>query len=327
MKKSEFEQLIEKYRQGLLTGREKELMDAWFESLGRDEELPLRTEAEREVLKRRVMAGLDRQAWREPVAGPVRKLWPARVWKIAASVLLVAAVSLAVWQYAARYMEAAPRIFVASAAAGAVHKVLLDDGSLVWLKNNSSLTYPSAFTGPQRHVTLQGEALFEVAKDATHPFIIECGGLTTTVLGTSFNIKTTEHDIEVVVLTGKVSLTSRTDSTGIVVMPSEKAVYRREMKQLAKVETQPQETVLSMAGTEYDMNFHQTRLSEAIRRIELKFEVRIALADATMNNCMITADFTDQSLTRTLDVVTATLSATYEVDGRNIRLNGTGCSE
>jgi ferric-dicitrate binding protein FerR (iron transport regulator) len=318
MKKSEFEQLVEKYQQGLLSGKEKELMDAWFDAVGRDEAHPLRTDTERDRLKQRVMTGVRGN----------KTLTPVRVWRIAASILLVAAASFAVWQYTTRPGDQ-PILqeLTASSEEGFVHKVLLDDGSLVWLKNNSSLTYPEKFTGRDRRVALRGEALFEVAKDASHPFIIQCGELTTTVLGTSFNIKANEKDIEVVVLTGKVSLTAQNDQQGIVVLPSEKAVYRKEMKQLAKIEAQPEESVASVSGTEYNMNFNQTRMLEAIRRIEQKFNVAISLTDPSMNNCIITANLTDQSLKKTLDVITLTLRARYEVNGRIVTLTGTGCSE
>jgi transmembrane sensor len=318
MKKSEFEQLIEKYQQGLLSGKEKELMDAWFDDLGRDEARPLRTEAEREGLKQRVMAGVQGSKSHAQV----------RVWRIAASLLLVAAASFAIWKYTTTPGDtlSIPQELTASSTEGRVQKVLLEDGSLVWLKNNSSLTYPDRFTGKDRRVELRGEALFEVAKDASHPFIIQCGELTTTVLGTSFNIKSSEKDIEVVVLTGKVSLTAQHDTQGIVVLPSEKAVYRKEIKQLAKVDVQPEESVSSISGTEYDMEFDQTRMLEAIRRIELKFNVAVSLADTSMNNCVITANLTDQSLKKTLDVLTLSLHAQYELNGRQVTITGQGCT-
>ncbi|HLZ87761.1 MAG TPA: FecR domain-containing protein, partial [Puia sp.] len=69
----------------------------------------------------------------------------------------------------------------------------LPDGSKVWLNNASSLRYPVAFTGATREVELSGEAYFEVAKNATHPFYVHttggpAGPATIEVLGTSFNI-------------------------------------------------------------------------------------------------------------------------------------------
>jgi len=323
--KSGFEQLIEKYQKGLLSDQEKQLMDAWFESLGHDAAHPMRTEAERKLLKQRVMAGMVSGTASNGGVARTRVLSARGVWSIAATLLLLAAASFMIWQYALPEDEAIPQELTALSAEGSIHKVSLADGTIVWLKNNSSLTYPQVFSGVDRRVVLRGEALFEVAKDALHPFIIQCGELTTTVLGTSFNIKTTEADIEVMVLTGKVSLTSQ--GKRLVVLPSEKAVYRKVMKELAKIDTQPSEAVSTVTGTEYDMNFKQTRIRDVIRRIELKFDVKVTVADAGINNCAITADLTDQSLQKSLDVITATLQADYVIDGRSITLMGTGCEE
>lgn len=78
---------------------------------------------------------------------------------------------------------------------GGQFELTLSDGTRVWLDNASSLRYPTWFTGKTREVELTGEAYFEVAKDATHPFRVhilnsvagEDGG-DVDVLGTSFNI-------------------------------------------------------------------------------------------------------------------------------------------
>lgn len=74
-------------------------------------------------------------------------------------------------------------------------EITLSDGTRVWLNNASSLRYPVWFTGSDREVELAGEAYFEVAKDATHPFRVHVhnsvagqDGGTIDVLGTSFNI-------------------------------------------------------------------------------------------------------------------------------------------
>jgi len=177
-------------------------------------------------------------------------------------------------------------------------------------------------------VTLLGEALFEVTKDPSHPFVIQCGELTTTVLGTSFNIKSREKNIEVVVLTGKVSLTSASDKEGIVVLPNEKAVYNGLNKQLVKVETvKKAEKIAAVASTEYRMDFDDTRMGEIIRRIEGKFNVTVTMSDPKLGNCMITADFTDQSLDMTFNMISQALGFEYEINGNQISLRGTGCEE
>ncbi|MFL9844855.1 FecR family protein [Flavobacterium rhizosphaerae] len=89
----------------------------------------------------------------------------------------------------------------------------LNDGTRVWVNENTEIKYPKEFTGNERRVTLKGEAFFEVAKDATKPFIITSGGITTTVVGTSFTIKAYNNaPAEVHVRTGKVKVEGKQNS-------------------------------------------------------------------------------------------------------------------
>jgi len=64
----------------------------------------------------------------------------------------------------------APAFNVLSTPRAGQFSLTLPDGSRVWLNNASSLRYPVAFTGASREVDLTGEAYFEIAKDASHPF-------------------------------------------------------------------------------------------------------------------------------------------------------------
>src|SRR3546814_3035867 len=82
---------------------------------------------------------------------------------------------------------------------GGEYQVALPDGSRVWLNAASSLTYPTSFNGhKERRVELTGEAYFEIAKDADHPFIVESARQSVRVLGTHFNItaRSEEHTSE-----------------------------------------------------------------------------------------------------------------------------------
>ena len=72
---------------------------------------------------------------------------------------------------------------------GESFKVVLCDGTEVWLNANSNFVYPTAFIGNERIVTLEGEAYFKVAKDAKRPFIVKTKTVQTRVLGTEFNIR------------------------------------------------------------------------------------------------------------------------------------------
>lgn len=67
--------------------------------------------------------------------------------------------------------------------------IILPDGTQVWLSPSTLLEYPSVFNGNTREIKLSGEGFFEVAHDASHPFIIHSDDIQTTVLGTSFNLQ------------------------------------------------------------------------------------------------------------------------------------------
>ncbi|WP_291912269.1 FecR family protein [Chitinophaga sp. CB10] len=71
---------------------------------------------------------------------------------------------------------------------GGQFKLVLPDGSTVWLNAASSLRYPTAFTGNTRTVEIKGQAYFEVAQNSNKPFIVKAAGTTIQVLGTGFDI-------------------------------------------------------------------------------------------------------------------------------------------
>jgi ferric-dicitrate binding protein FerR (iron transport regulator) len=96
------------------------------------------------------------------------------------------------------------------ADASAANKTLtLPDGSQVVLRKGATLSYPQTFSNREREVSLTGEAYFEVQHDAAHPFRIQTTRATLEVLGTSFNVSTTDQQDELIVSTGKVLFTNK----------------------------------------------------------------------------------------------------------------------
>ena len=107
----------------------------------------------------------------------------------------------------------------------------LEDGTVVTLASNSSLKYPFKFKEKERKVFLQGEAVFQVAKDQDHPFKVYQDNIIATVLGTTFNLKKTSGDsvISVELLTGKLQVEAVSSSGSlpqlIILEPNQRAVY------------------------------------------------------------------------------------------------------
>jgi len=97
----------------------------------------------------------------------------------------------------------------------------LPDGSSIFLNRNSELTFRKNFSSKSRDVKLKGEAFFNIASDASKPFIIDAGNARVMVLGTSFNVITSNEnsEVEVFVKTGKVLLTGTDNSRSIELDP------------------------------------------------------------------------------------------------------------
>jgi len=93
---------------------------------------------------------------------------------------------------------------------GGQYQLILPDGTGVWLNAASSISYPTAFTGNERSVTVTGEAYFEVAKNEKMPFRVKAGNTTVDVLGTHFNINAykDEASINTTLLEGAVRVSA-----------------------------------------------------------------------------------------------------------------------
>jgi transmembrane sensor len=86
---------------------------------------------------------------------------------------------------------------------GASRQLRLSDGSVVALNTDSAVV--PAFAADERRVRLQkGEAFFQVAKEATRPFVVEVSGVAVRAIGTAFNVRVHDASIEVIVTEGTV---------------------------------------------------------------------------------------------------------------------------
>jgi transmembrane sensor len=318
MNEFEFSRLVEKYKKGLLSDSETKALDKWLEEMSGDDKNELSREA-----KIRLKGKILNKIRNRTQDRPLPTIGHFKIYKIAACFLL-AVFSFMTWLYI--YNIKSEISIVEAVASEGIKKVILPDKTIVWLKGNSALNYPSHFSGVTRDVTLKGEALFEVTKDPKHPFIIHCGDLKTTVLGTSFNVKTLGEKIEVVVLTGKVSLSSPVDTKGTVVLSNQRIVYGGAEKSPSDIQLLVEPSKEVIRGTEYDMHFKDTGMENVIIRIEKKFNVTVSMKNERLKNCMITADFTDQSLEQTLSMISQVLDLQYEVsDNNQVVLSGGGC--
>ncbi|WPU95285.1 FecR family protein [Mucilaginibacter sabulilitoris] len=312
MRDKEFETLIDLYLKDQLSMEEKFKVEEWLRHITDESAFGNLTETEKDASQSKTYADLMNRIG--PVGSPKRTsvIIRMRLWLKVASCFVLLGIAVFAFSNQLKDIFNIQRYTSVANSAGHITKSILSDGTIVWLKGNSKLSYPVKFQGNLRNVDLEGEALFEVAKDAAHPFIIHCGVLTTRVLGTSFNIKRTSNKIEVNVLTGRVFLSSA-NAAAVTLRPHQKGTFS-EVKKTIIQETHPVVEVASLTrGTEYDMFFNDATIGEVLHRIGKKFEVKINYKALRPNNTRITADFTDQSLVNTMNMMCEALNLEFAI--------------
>lgn len=167
--------------------------------------------------------------------------------------------------------------------------LLLEDSTQVWLNAASSLEYPDQFDRQKREVYLAGEAFFDVKHAEEIPFIIHTGTVSTTVLGTAFNIKAYpgEKNIIIAVTRGKVRIT-RKDGWEITLTKGQQ-LKLNESDASSIEKTVPTETI---AGWQQgNIAYDDEALIDIISDMERIYNVNIHLADPVITGMHISTSF------------------------------------
>lgn len=155
------------------------------------------------------------------------KSFAFNLWKaigIAASVALLISLSWTFLTIADRKPEHLQAVLV---PAGQRVKLVLEDGTKVWLNSNSSFTYPTSFGSKAREVELNGEGFFEVAKDTRKPFVVKTKKYDVKVLGTTFNVYAYDHEastFETSLLSGSVNVLSKENKNNPIILKANEKV-------------------------------------------------------------------------------------------------------
>lgn len=339
MNSNRFAELLKRYKDDTATREERDelmqlireskhdeaIMDSIYTMLSDGlvhEDMDLRRA--RKMLKK-ILTPVKEEAKIVPVQPTVRKNWR---WVAAAAVLVIGAT--AGWWISRKdfsppqlvtlqWKKTHPVVFTGK------QFVRLPDGSTVLLNEDSRLSYSTSFGVQERKVVLTGEGYFDVQHDQTKPFKVITGKITTTVLGTAFNVKAypEQHEIKVTVTRGKVKVTDDRRELGIITPDQQIAVntITNDFEQInLKAET------VEVWKSEY-LILDDVSMEEAAITIGEKYNVKIMLANDDLKKCRISATFLNrENLDQVLTVVSGVVKATYTIrpDG-NAEIEGTGC--
>lgn len=282
-------ELISKFRNGALSETEEIELTKWIVGQPANSELFEQLSDEKYITQsidqvRRIDAEKAFERVKQRIGNPKKKTTVIRslyikIGSIAASVILIAIMfinreGIADLLHPIHYRGVTTMI-------GERKLVSLADGTKVWLGPASRLNYPDRFKGKTRDIQLTGEAFLEVAKDHEHPFKVHTGQITTTVLGTSFDLKAyaDEKEISVILLTGKVSFSDGKQQT--IIVPNQRAIFRKTDHTILKQAYPDARNML--ARRDGNLQYNNVPVSEIIADLRRNYNMNIVVEGNTGN--------------------------------------------
>jgi len=230
---------------------------------------------------------------------------------------------------------AASNLSEVSTKIGSKSKLVLPDGTTVWLNAGSKLTYNKDYDVELREVNLSGEAFFDVVKSADKPFIIHTERIDIRVLGTSFNVKSYpgEQTTETSLIKGKVEISIRNrPSEKIILQPNEKLIVNNQdtlhkhnnsgkTTPLVAVENvtrlEDDSTIVETSWVDNKLVFSDTDFEEIVRQMQRWYGISIELKNEPLKKMRFSGTFTHETITQALDAMKITTAFHYTIIDNN----------
>ncbi|SHL13358.1 FecR family protein [Chitinophaga jiangningensis] len=198
---------------------------------------------------------------------------------------------------------------------GRQYKVMLPDGTIAWLNADSHLRYPTRFDGPERRVELQGEAYFDVAQQATQPFIVHTSTVEVQALGTAFNINSyaDEAQITTTLVSGAVQVQSL--SAKKVLRPGQQEVIKGN----TSITLNDGNVAQAIAWKEGNFYFDDTTLPEILRQFSRWYDVEVVYNTTPGDKTYMVMISRNTPLSKVLDLLTnADADVKFIIEGKKL---------
>lgn len=245
------------------------------------------------------------------------------VWRMKAGavIVLLGILGLFVGRTFSTSEEVVPMVVhteVLQAPPGVKSTITLEDGSVVSLNSGSKISYIKGFTDSLRFLTLEGEAYFDVASDASRPFVVQTGPISTQALGTEFNISSFPGDsISISLVTGEVLVRDEVADLEQRLVPGEGVRAFLDNPQWTKTQFD-QEKVLSWMNK--TLIFEQHPFGVASKKLESWFGVEIIFENSIPQHLHVSGKFVDESLENILKGLSYTSRFNYRIQGKKVHI-------
>ncbi|WP_143309204.1 FecR family protein [Chitinophaga vietnamensis] len=247
----------------------------------------------------------------------IRRLAAAAV----AAVILAAA--WAGWQY---LHPAAPALRQLSSSSGGKSRVVLADGSTIWLNSNTQIYYkPEGFGKQHREITLSGEAYFDIAKSDGAPFIIHTGKVSIHVLGTTFNVKAYAGDsiVSTTLVRGKVTVSFLGKT--VVLHPEEKITVpvasQEPVFQQERLEKNSSGQLPEISWLDNKLVFDNDSFSGLANKMSQWYGVTFHFGSAPLQQLRFSGIINTESLDEALKMLQLSRPFTYRIEGKDVYIS------
>jgi ferric-dicitrate binding protein FerR (iron transport regulator) len=197
-------------------------------------------------------------------------------------------------------------------------RVVLPDGSTVWLNGDTKLKYNSDFSDA-RNVELTGEALFEVTKNERQLFTVNAEKLRLEVYGTTFNVKAYPEDLisEVALVEGSVGL-FRDKQLLRKMVPGEVIAYNSGEN---KFSTRQGNIGQITSWSADELVIENETFEEVTKYLERWYGVEITLDKSIQLNNRLSFKVKTESLMELLSIISRITPVTYEINGKQVKIS------
>lgn len=192
---------------------------------------------------------------------------------------------------------------------GGIYAVNLSDGTKVWLNSKSTLKYPVEFSGNTRNVSLEGEAYFEVSKNANSPFTVKTKSGNVTVLGTHFNVSVyaEDHNFETTLAEGKVKVSEENQS--VVLNPGQQARSKNSGLKVVDVDAS-----VYTAWKDGKFYFENENLKNILTKMARWYNFNVKFEQKALEQIKFTGIvLKDEPIDRFLDILSKTSNIKYKI--------------
>lgn len=286
-------ELLNKYLEGSASEDEIRQVDDWYKSFESHPGLTEQLNADqRTALEQLLFLRISRQAGLDQPSTKVVKA-PFRIWWAAAGIVLLLAAGGIYFFLNQNGVRKEQAVMITEAAdKRSIKKIVLPDGSAIWLNFDSKLRYAQQ---NDREVWLDGEGYFEITPQQGKQFLVHAGKLDVLVLGTSFNVDayTPAESVMVTVASGKVSIGNEQQGA-VTLTADQEAVYKPDLGKIEKYDVGPTD---ASAWKEGILVFKNASFRSIARRLERRYDVRIRFDGSRTANALLSARFgKEQSL-------------------------------